>query len=77
MLQTARWANANHQQSAVILQKYGKFADATIARMTRVTYAETLDPALIEPTLVLAAQEKFTDRLVPARDLIANLEGHA
>jgi NitT/TauT family transport system substrate-binding protein len=77
MLQTARWANANHQQSAVILQKYGKFADATISRMTRVTYAESLDPALIEPTLVLAAQEKFTDRLVPARDLIANLEGHA
>jgi NitT/TauT family transport system substrate-binding protein len=71
--ETARWANQNHERSGLILQKYSKISDAALHRMVRTVYAESLDPALIDPTLELAAREKFTDKLVPASALIAKL----
>ena len=75
LYETARWANvtANHDRSGQILQKYSKISDAALHRMTRTVYAESLDPSLIDPTLQLAAREKFTDQLVPASQLIAKL----
>jgi NitT/TauT family transport system substrate-binding protein len=69
--QTARWANANRDKSAVILQKYTKIDDATLHRMVRAVYAESLDPDMIDPTLELAARAKFTDRRVRASEMIA------
>ena len=69
--ETARWANANHDKSALILQKYTKIDDATVRRMVRVTYAESLEPDMIDPTLDLAAREKFTERRVRAPEMIA------
>lgn len=69
--QTARWANANRDKSAVILQKYTKIDDLALRRMVRVTYAESLNPAMIDPTLELAAREKFTERRVRAAEMIA------
>jgi NitT/TauT family transport system substrate-binding protein len=71
MYETARWANANHDKSAAILQKYTKIDDATVRRMVRVTYAESLEPDMIDPTLDLAAREKFTERRVRAPEMIA------
>ena len=69
--ETARWANANRDKSALILQKYTKIDDATVHRMVRVTYAELLEPDMIDPTLDLAAREKFTERRVRAGEMIA------
>jgi NitT/TauT family transport system substrate-binding protein len=69
--ETAHWANANHEKSAVILQKYAKVDDAALARMTRVVYTESLEPDMIDPTLDLASREKFTERRVHAADMIA------
>jgi NitT/TauT family transport system substrate-binding protein len=71
MYATARWANANHDKSAAILQKYTKIDDATVKRMVRVAYAESLEPDMIDPTLDLAAREKFTERRVRASEMIA------
>jgi NitT/TauT family transport system substrate-binding protein len=71
--QTAKWANANQTRSGQILQKYSKISDATLHAMTRATYAESLEPAMINPTLALAAAYKFTDRLVNGSDLIEKL----
>jgi NitT/TauT family transport system substrate-binding protein len=71
--QTARWANANHDKSALILQKYAKIDDATLNRMVRVYYAESLDPGMVDPTLDLAAKAKFTERRVRAAEMIATL----
>jgi NitT/TauT family transport system substrate-binding protein len=68
---TAHWANGNHDKSALILQKYTKIDDATMRRMVRVTYAEALEPEMIDPTLNLAAREKFTERRVRAAEMIA------
>jgi hypothetical protein len=41
--------------------------------MTRVAYATTLVPAMINPTLALAASYKFTDRVVAGSDLIVKI----
>ena len=71
--QTAAWANANHPASAAILQKYMKISEETLRTMTRVSYAERLDPAAIDPLLQNAARLKFTDRLVTSREVIAQL----
>ena len=71
--QTAKWANANPVRSGQILQKYSKISDAALHAMTRATYAETFDPAAINPTLALAAKYKFTDRLVTGAELSEKL----
>jgi len=71
--ETARWANANRDKSAAILQKYTKIDDATVRRMVRVTYAESLEPDMIDPTLDLAARAKFTERRVGASEMIATV----
>jgi NitT/TauT family transport system substrate-binding protein len=72
MYDTARWANANHDKSAVILQKYTKIETAVLSKMVRATYAESLTPAMIDGTLQLALREKFIERPVPANDMIAH-----
>ncbi len=69
--ETARWANANRERSAPILQRYSKISSAAIARMTRVSYAENLTPDAIDATLELAARERFTERAVRGSEMIA------
>lgn len=71
--QTAAWANRDRERSGQILQKYSKISDATLRAMTRVVYARTLVPEMIDPTLRLAAAYKFTDRVVAGSDIIANV----
>jgi NitT/TauT family transport system substrate-binding protein len=73
MYETARWANANHQKSGELLQKYSKVDPAAIARMGRAVYAESLTPGLIDPTLEWASRVKFTERRVTAAELIAKM----
>jgi len=73
MYNTAKWANANHEKSAAILQKYTKISDDVVQRMTRVAFASTLDPARIQTTLDVAYKEKFLDHPVSARDLILKI----
>ena len=52
MLQTAKWANAHHPESAAILAKYvGMTADA-IQSSPRAVYGEKpIQPAMIQPVL--------------------------
>lgn len=66
---TAIWANANHAESAQILLKYLKLAPDVAETMTRVQYALTLEPSLLEPPIAVAA--KYGDQeTVPVDDLI-------
>ena len=69
--QTARWANANHDESGKILMKYSKVSPDTIAKMTRCVYAETITPQLIDPLLAISYKAKLTDRLITGAELIA------
>jgi NitT/TauT family transport system substrate-binding protein len=71
--QTGKWANANHVRSGEILTKYSRMTAATIATMTRATFAETMTPQMIEPLLRWAAQLKFIERPIAATELIVKV----
>jgi NitT/TauT family transport system substrate-binding protein len=68
MAETARWANANHAQSAQILAKYLKVPPAP--NQTRTPYAETLDPALLQPLIDAAAKSKMIKEPLAASALL-------
>jgi NitT/TauT family transport system substrate-binding protein len=66
-----RWANAHHDESAVILAKYSKMNDDVIRAMMRAPYAESLRLADIQPQLDIALKYGLLPRAVSAADLIA------
>jgi NitT/TauT family transport system substrate-binding protein len=68
---TARWANTHHRESAVILARYSKIDPAVLDRMSRSTFATSLDPAQFQP--VLTAMYKFgaIDKPLQAETLFA------
>jgi NitT/TauT family transport system substrate-binding protein len=68
MAETARWANANHAQSAEILAKYLKVPLA--ANQVRTAYAETLDPVLLQPLIDAAAKTKMIKEPLAATSLL-------
>ena len=68
--EASAWGNGNRAKSAVILEKYAKVDEDTLAHMTRSIYAETLVPAEVQPTIDFAAKYKFLDEGYPASDLI-------
>lgn len=67
--ETARWANTHHAESAQILAKYTKTQIAP--NQTRVTYAETLDPKLIQPLLDAAYKGKMMKEPLSASALLS------
>jgi len=71
--ETARWANANHAATGAILEKYAKIDATVIAKMTRTTFATSLTPDLLDPSLDWAARVKFTERRVMPNEMIASL----
>ena len=70
MHDSAVWANANQGKSAEILAKYARIDPKAAATMTRARFAETLTPALVQPTIDVAAKYKAIDAAFPAQDLI-------
>jgi NitT/TauT family transport system substrate-binding protein len=71
MTQTARWANANHDKSGLILSKYSKLPQATVERMQRSYYGEKLEPSLIQPVIDATAKYGVIDKPFPASAIIA------
>jgi NitT/TauT family transport system substrate-binding protein len=70
IFETARWANAHHDQSAGILAKYAKL-DPEVARgMIRSAYGETFEPRYFQPPLDAAFKYKVLERAVSANELI-------
>jgi NitT/TauT family transport system substrate-binding protein len=70
MHDAAVWANANQSKSAEILAKYATIDPSVAAKMTRAKFAETLTPALVQPTIDIAAKYKAFDASFPAQDMI-------
>ncbi|MGA2393616.1 MAG: ABC transporter substrate-binding protein, partial [Candidatus Lustribacter sp.] len=71
LVRTARWANGHHAESLKILEQYNKRTFPS--NMARTTYAETLDPALIQPVIDNAAKYGALSASFPASDLFARL----
>jgi NitT/TauT family transport system substrate-binding protein len=69
LAQTARWANANHAESAAILAKHAK--SHVDPAMPRITYTEKPSVALVQPILDAAAAYGQLQASFPAADLFA------
>jgi NitT/TauT family transport system substrate-binding protein len=59
MRATAQWANKNQAAAATILERVSQIPADTVGVMNRVVFAETLDPATIQPVIDATAQYKF------------------
>jgi NitT/TauT family transport system substrate-binding protein len=70
MHDSAVWANANQAKSAEILAKYATIDPKVAATMTRARFAETLTPALVQPTIDISAKYKALDAPFPAQEMI-------
>jgi NitT/TauT family transport system substrate-binding protein len=69
MKQTARWANANHAESAQILQ--AETQTPVSSTTTRVVFGETLDERQIQTLIDACARYGVIKTRFPAHDIIA------
>ncbi len=69
----ARWANAHHDDSAVILAKYTKIDVDRIKRMNRAAYATDFQPAMVQPVLDTAFKYKALATATQAASIIAKV----
>jgi NitT/TauT family transport system substrate-binding protein len=68
---TARWANAHRDDTFAILVRDGKLDAVKAKGMQRTTYATTLTPALIQPVITIATQNKLFAKPVDAAAIIS------
>ena len=73
----ARWANSHRAQTAPMLVAHSRISPAIVADMTRATYAETLDPSLLQPEIDAAARYGVLSSRFPARDLLFDARSHS
>ncbi len=71
MMQTARWANAHHAETAAILAPLANVDAATFNSVTRNTYADALDPALLQPAIDAAFKFGILKQSTDMRTLVA------
>jgi NitT/TauT family transport system substrate-binding protein len=71
MVESARWANANHAKSAQILAEYTKVQ--VTPTQTRAEYADSLDPSLIQPLIDAAIKDHMMKGPLAAKEIIAPL----
>lgn len=70
---TARWANAHHDETAPILAKWLKIDVEAVRTTPRTTYATSLDPKMMQPALDIAARYSLIEKPVNAASLIARV----
>lgn len=70
MYDTARWANAHQNETAVTLAKYSKLDLQIIRRMTRCPFADAIRLSDIQPQLDVATKYSLLSRPVNAADLV-------
>jgi NitT/TauT family transport system substrate-binding protein len=73
MAATARWANVHAAETAAMLVKYTGLDAATVARVSRPTFAETLDPVYITPLLEAAQRYGVLKTPIKAADIVATV----
>jgi len=70
MTKTATWANANQQQSALILAKYSNLDPNLLKNMHRITYGTRPEATQIQPVIDLAARYGVIAASFPAQELM-------
>ncbi|MGA2394279.1 MAG: ABC transporter substrate-binding protein [Candidatus Lustribacter sp.] len=73
--ESAAWADdpRNHAASAAILQKYTPFASDLLPKMHRAQYGEVFDPAIVQPLLDAAYDQKSLPKPIAAKDLFSSV----
>lgn len=73
--EAAVWGNnpQNHTASGTILLKYTPFAPELLSKMRRASYGEIFDPALMQPVLDAAFDEKSLQKRASAKDLLSSV----
>jgi NitT/TauT family transport system substrate-binding protein len=71
ILDTAKWANAHHAETAVILAKRANLEESLVRSMTRATYGERLTAETIQPVLDAALKYGSLKEPMKAKDLIS------
>lgn len=72
MVATARWANAHHMETGKILAARAKIDPEIVAAMTRIVYADALDPALVQPLFDVALKYGFLKQPASAVEMFAD-----
>ena len=70
--EAGRWAQAHRDESGQILLKHLRLEPSLIGRMTRATFAQALDPKLMQPVLDIALKYGLLEQPVNASTLIAH-----
>jgi NitT/TauT family transport system substrate-binding protein len=70
---TARWANTHRDETFAILVRDGHLDGDKAKGMMRSTYATSLTPALVQPVLDIAMQNKMFSKPVDAATLITKV----
>ena len=73
MYDTARWANTHHDETAAILVNNSKLDIDQVKKMTRVSYATSLDPSRLQPVLDIGFQYGLLKRKVKASEIIVTI----
>ncbi|MGA2395144.1 MAG: ABC transporter substrate-binding protein [Candidatus Lustribacter sp.] len=69
----ARWCNAHSKETTAMLASHAKLEGSWLQKTGRITYATSLDPALMNPVLEQAYYYKVLQKQVTASDLIASV----
>jgi NitT/TauT family transport system substrate-binding protein len=73
MQAASAYCNSHQARTAELLASFTKMDPATIAGMSRVTFASNLDPTQIQPLIDVAAKYRTIDKAFDAHDFIARL----
>jgi NitT/TauT family transport system substrate-binding protein len=71
IFESARWANKNHDASAVILSHQMGVPVGLVKGLTRSIYAENTDPKLVQPVIDAMARYKIISQPFPAEEIIS------
>jgi NitT/TauT family transport system substrate-binding protein len=74
MIETARWANAHHAETAQLLSAPSHIDLATFAQMTRSTYGDSLTAAMLQPQIDAAVKYGALKQSLDARTIVADAQ---
>ena len=70
LLKGAAWANTHHLETGIALKQYTPLTDETIAKMTRIRFATTYNPAYLQPVLDTGFKYNILKSAMSASDLM-------
>jgi NitT/TauT family transport system substrate-binding protein len=74
MIETARWANAHHTETAQMLAGPSHIDLATFAQMTRSTYGDALTATMLQPQIDAAFKYGALKQPFDARSIVADAQ---